>query len=104
MVFVKRWGVHFSPYIENEVLEILSLRHFLISVSEPINTKQKYILVGVQIKCRCNPFDSLFVVQHNTMKFMIMYVVVVVAAALLTLCDAASVPWNLQPGMCLAWV
>ena len=55
--------VHFSPYIENEVLEILSLRHFLISVSEPINTKQKYILVGVQIKCRCNPFDSLFVVQ-----------------------------------------
>ena len=91
MVFVKRWGVHFSPYIENEVLEILSLRHFLISVSEPINTKQKYILVGLQIKCRRNPFDSLFVVQHKTMKFMIMYVVVVVAVALLTLCDAASV-------------
>ena len=102
MMSVKWWGVHFSPYIENEVLEILSLRHFLISVSEPINTKQKYILVDVQIKCRCNPFDSLFVVQHNTMKFMIMYVVV--AVALLTLCDAASVPRNLQPGMSLAWV
>ena len=31
---VKWWGVHFLPYIENEVLKMPSLGHFLILVSK----------------------------------------------------------------------
>ena len=32
MMSVKWWGVHFLPYIENEVLKIPSVGHFLILV------------------------------------------------------------------------